>query len=606
MNDDMDLVRGYALGKSERAFETLVSRYVNLVYSTALRQARDPHLAEEITQAVFMLLARKANSLGPTTILPSWLHRTTGFVSADTLKMERRRARREQEAYMQSTLDRPEGETWQQIAPLLDGAIAALSEKDRHAVVLRFFQNKSLNEIGVALGTSEDAAKMRLSRAIEKLRAFFDRRGVALSVTALAAAVAANSVQAAPPGLAASVASAALSGTTMTTTAFLAATKTIAMTTIQKTLATAAIAALAVAGIYKSRQAADLREQNQSLRSQLAALTSQQLKAVKTAPRLPAPQLPVVPATAAPAPPAARNQVSNESMIRLLNGESIKKMTTEQVEAYLQGNHRNAASLLAAFRATGDKSYLAEALKNFPGDPRVAFEAVFNSTSAEERQQRLEALGRAAPDNALANYLSALDCFRSGQNDQGVLQLMAANAKAQFQDYSWDFVQNAEEALRSAGYSEAEIRMAATWQLSLPQVADLNQLNEKIVALANAYRQAGDTASAQAMLQVGLRLGQQLDGSPNDILINQLNGMAIQREALGGMSPTDQYGASGQTVADRIQELTQQDATIKAMVKQMGALQATMTPQDWITYNDRTMAFGEVNALQWLLAKYAP
>jgi len=159
MNDDMDLVREYALDKSERAFETLVSRYVNLVYSTALRQARDPHLAEEITQAVFMLLARKANSLGPTTILPTWLHRTTGFVTADTLKMERRRTRREQEAYMQSTLDRPEGETWRQIAPLLDGAIAALSEKDRHAVLLRFFQNKSLSEIGAALGTSEDAAK---------------------------------------------------------------------------------------------------------------------------------------------------------------------------------------------------------------------------------------------------------------------------------------------------------------------------------------------------------------------------------------------------------------------------------------------------------------
>src|SRR5690348_13942840 len=130
MNDDMDLVREYASLKSEPAFETLVSRYVNLVYSTALRQARDPHLAEEIAQAVFVLLARKAKSLGPTTILSSWLYRTAVFVTADSLKLERRRTHREQEAYMQSTLNGPEEETWGQIAPLLDAAISALGEKD--------------------------------------------------------------------------------------------------------------------------------------------------------------------------------------------------------------------------------------------------------------------------------------------------------------------------------------------------------------------------------------------------------------------------------------------------------------------------------------------
>src|SRR5215469_14799071 len=145
-DDDMQLVREYATNQSEQAFEELVGRYVNLVYSAAMRHVRDPHLAEEITQAAFVIFARKAGTLGAKTILPSWLHRTAVYVAADALKLQRRRERREQEAYMQSQFNEPEDEFWPQIAPLLDAAIAGLSEKDRHAVVLRFFQNKSLRE----------------------------------------------------------------------------------------------------------------------------------------------------------------------------------------------------------------------------------------------------------------------------------------------------------------------------------------------------------------------------------------------------------------------------------------------------------------------------
>jgi RNA polymerase sigma factor (sigma-70 family) len=202
MNDDMALVQAYATDQSGKAFETLVARYLNLVYSTAVRQVRDPHLAEEITQVVFILLARKADKLGPRTILPSWLHRTAGFVAADALKRQRRREQREQEAYMQSTLNEQENETWRQIAPMLDTAIARLNEKDRHAVVLRFFENKSLGEIGEALGASEDAAKMRVNRALDKLRVFFLKRGVSSTAAIIAGAISANSVHAAPASLA--------------------------------------------------------------------------------------------------------------------------------------------------------------------------------------------------------------------------------------------------------------------------------------------------------------------------------------------------------------------------------------------------------------------
>jgi len=138
-SDDMALVREYAQSNSEQAFATLVSQHVNLVYSVALRQVRDRHLAEEITQSVFIILAGKAKSLSPKTILSGWLCRTARYVSANTLSIQRRRQFREQEAHMESILNEPEPGVWNQIAPLLDEALNCLGEKEHDAVVLRFF-----------------------------------------------------------------------------------------------------------------------------------------------------------------------------------------------------------------------------------------------------------------------------------------------------------------------------------------------------------------------------------------------------------------------------------------------------------------------------------
>src|ERR1035437_4572421 len=196
--DDHQLLAEFARENSEAAFAALVPRHVNLVYSVAQQSVGNVHAAEEITQAVFIILARKAKSFSRKTILSGWLHQTTRLTAANFLRGEIRRQNREQEAYMQSTLNEPESEAWRQIAPLLDDAISRLGEKDRNAVVLRFFENKNLSEVGLALGASEDAAKMRVNRALDKLRKIFSKRGVTLSAALIAGAVAANSVRAAP------------------------------------------------------------------------------------------------------------------------------------------------------------------------------------------------------------------------------------------------------------------------------------------------------------------------------------------------------------------------------------------------------------------------
>jgi RNA polymerase sigma factor (sigma-70 family) len=187
-----------------------VSRHLNLVYSTALRATGNAHAAQEISQAVFIVLARKAKSLGAKTILSGWLHRTTRLTAANHVRGEIRRQKREQETFMQSILNEPDSEVWRQIAPVLDEAISKLGAKDRDAIVLRFFENKSLGEVGAALGASEDAAKMRVNRALEKLRKFFAKRGVTFSAAAIAGAVSANSVQAAPVGLAKTISAVAI------------------------------------------------------------------------------------------------------------------------------------------------------------------------------------------------------------------------------------------------------------------------------------------------------------------------------------------------------------------------------------------------------------
>ncbi len=208
----MQLLQEYASGRSEEAFAALVSRHINLVYSAALRSVNNPSQAEEITQSVFLTLAQKARILNRNTILSGWLYQTARLTASNFIRGENRRLKRENRAHLESTMNDPEPEAWPRVGPLLDEAMAQLPEKDRNAIVLRFFEGKPLRAVGDALGSSEDAAKMRVNRALDKLRDFFHSRGITMSATALATAIAENSIHAAPTGLAATVAAGALKG----------------------------------------------------------------------------------------------------------------------------------------------------------------------------------------------------------------------------------------------------------------------------------------------------------------------------------------------------------------------------------------------------------
>jgi RNA polymerase sigma factor (sigma-70 family) len=208
-----ELLRRYVEDRSEPAFEELVKQYIDLVYSSALRQVNgDAPAAQDVTQAVFTELARHAPRLTRHTSLAGWLYTSTRYLAAKALRTEQRRRSHEQEAHemnqlLQSTdLDT----TWQEMRPLLDDAMHDLSASDREAILLRYFERLPLAEIGSRLGLKENAAHMRIERAIDRLRAALSKRGVTSTLTALALLLTGRAVGAAPAGLAAQVSHAAL------------------------------------------------------------------------------------------------------------------------------------------------------------------------------------------------------------------------------------------------------------------------------------------------------------------------------------------------------------------------------------------------------------
>ena len=268
--DSQRLLAAYAKTGSEAAFRELLTRYIDLVYSAAVRLVEnDADLAKDVTQTVFVDLARKARGLSHDVMLGGWLHHHTVFVASTILRGERRRQARERQAVEMNALQDHTKENLAQIAPILDEAIDELGAEDRTAILLRFFEQCDFPSVGEALGSNEEAARKRVSRALEKLQLLLKHRGVSLSAAALGTLLATEAVTAAPAGLAVGLAGAALTCAAGGGTA-LSVLKIMNMTTLKLGV----LGAIVVGGVVtplaiQHQSLVKQREENQALRRQV-------------------------------------------------------------------------------------------------------------------------------------------------------------------------------------------------------------------------------------------------------------------------------------------------------------------------------------------------
>ena len=434
--NDHELLRQFTREQSQDAFTTLVNRHLNLVYTAALRQVRSPELAEEVCQSVFTNLACNAAKLNPDTVLTAWLYQVTRHAAIDVVRREARRQAREQIAFQMSGMNDTSAD-WTHIEPLLDEAMHSLDETDRTAILLRYFENKSLREIGEALGASEDAAQKRVGRALERLRDFFCKRKITVGASGLATLLSANAIQAAPAGLAGTVGTGALvASTAVSTSAAITITKTIAMTTIQKIIITAVAAGAIATGAYQARQISRLRERVQLLQQQ-----QQQEQSAAPSNQLQALQLERDRATNALAALATENAAlkTNPNPVLKLRGE-VSRLRRENAEI----GSTNALSKVTSnpemrkLLRDQQKAGMAMIYKGFAQRAKLTPEQTdkLNDLLADHIMENVGHVTAVLHDKPAPEQMNELFAAQDATLKEAVQALLGPDVQAQYADYS--------------------------------------------------------------------------------------------------------------------------------------------------------------------------
>src|SRR5882724_8908441 len=273
MTPDSELLATFAQTNSEAAFAELVKRHVNLVYSAALRQANgDAHLAQDVAQTVFSDLARKAGSLARgrdvSSPLTGWLYTSAHFAAAKMVRGENRRRDREEKFMREPIRESAPDADWEKLRPTLDAAMHELKETDRDVILLRYFENRQFAEVGAKLGLNENAARMRVERALEKLRDIFTKRGITTATT-LASVISANAILIAPVNLAATVTAASITAAGTGTFTLL---KIMTATQLKLGISALVVAGATTAFVIQHQTQAQLRGENESLQQKLAQM----------------------------------------------------------------------------------------------------------------------------------------------------------------------------------------------------------------------------------------------------------------------------------------------------------------------------------------------
>ncbi len=584
--EDIHLLHLWLRERDQSAFATLMRRYGGLVFGTALRRLGGNRLlAEEAAQNVFVLMAAKAESLARHPSLGAWLHRAAMW-QASTLKRDENTHSRKLNEFA-AIIEEKTGlaHDGSQVLSELDAALARLGGADRRILFMRYFEQHNYREIARRTGLSEAAAQKQSSRALHRLTALLHRRGVTASVAAISTTLPAIFTQQVPAAMAEKFTSAATAAALSKTTVLLQTLSFVAYGKKSILTAAAVILLFAVAaGSFILGRQQELRRKPEAIKA--AAVPRPTARG----------QGPIITQPAKPAEPWPE-----------FGTPEFKKMALERGNKWLESRGRDAASLVAAWDITGEEALLLEAAEKFPGDPRVCLAMIQHAGyDAEAALPWIERLIASEPDNPGAHYLKVSALMKQKDRPAALAALrMAVALKGPNNDHLGARILTVREAALASG---ASIREAAQVALAGPLshttayqtfTGAIQVLREEIAAA----KAAGDQDRLVKLAGLGMATVAHTAGGSSKSLIDEHIGMAVEKAVLLELEGDTEFGATGRTVAQQLEDLDQRHIRLSEFLKQTMASDSIFndaSDAQIAEYTDRFLLQGERAARVWL------